>query len=256
MRRKLIAGNWKMYGSKASIHSLISAISSCEVGNIDTVVFPPYVYLDCVSELLKGSSVAIGAQNMSPVLEGAYTGEVSAKMLREVGCYYVLVGHSERRTLFHETNNVIALKYQAAIHNDLIPILCVGETAAERAAGGTEKIVLEQIHAVLKLDSGEDLLKQGLIAYEPLWAIGTGKTATPEEAESVHSLIRSNLAEQNQTLAEKIRLIYGGSVRALQAEALLSMPNVDGVLVGGASLQANEFNEIRKFQHAVISLEH
>jgi triosephosphate isomerase len=243
MRKLLIAGNWKMHGSRASIQLLLEGMK-IDAHKVDAVVFPPYVFLEQVSHLLKNTPIAWGAQNLSHEPSGAFTGEISATMLIEMGCRYVLVGHSERRSLYGESDEIVAKKLLAAHAAGLRPILCVGETQAERDSGHTNDVIFRQLAAVLHLKEGLVAMQDALIAYEPVWAIGTGRTATPEQAQDVHAMIREKVARRDPELAEKIRILYGGSVKASNAANLFIMPDIDGALVGGASLDATEFSTI------------
>ena len=246
MRKPLIAGNWKMNGSCASVDALLRAISQgvSEVSGVELAVFPPFVFLERTRRQLAGSSVAWGGQNLSSQPSGAFTGEISAEMLRDFGCRYVLVGHSERRTLFGETNEGVADKYQAALRAGLSPVLCIGETLQEREQGQTYNILRAQLDAIFTLPAGIKSFEQAVIAYEPVWAIGTGLTAQPETAQEVHAKIRGWVAEYDIKVAENLRILYGGSLKRDGAAALLSMPDIDGGLVGGASLNAEEFLDI------------
>ncbi len=239
MRSSLVIGNWKMNGSLDSVRRLLADIRQGSAAvDIELVVLPPYVYLPEAAALLAGGPVLWGAQNLSEHAAGAYTGEIAGAMLRDFGCRYVLVGHSERRSLYGETSQRVADKFLAARAAELIPVLCVGESLAEREQGMTEAVVSEQLDAVL---SRADTLVQVVIAYEPVWAIGTGQTATPEQAQAVHAFIRSRIAEHDATIARSIRLLYGGSVKASNAGELFRQPDIDGGLIGGASLDADEF---------------
>lgn len=241
MRRRLVAGNWKLHGSKAMVNSLVSdVINGLEnESRTEVAICPPFVYLQQADSLLAGSAVRLGAQNVSAEMEGAYTGEVSAAMLLDVGCTYVIVGHSERRTLYAEDDDMVGRKFHVAQQAGLIPILCVGETLEERNSGATEAVVARQLKAVIAA-AGADGLAKGVIAYEPIWAIGTGKTATPQQAQEVHEFIRE-LIRQHSSLADQCRLLYGGSVKPDNAAELFSMPDIDGGLIGGASLKAGDF---------------
>lgn len=245
MRIPLIAGNWKMNGSSQQTKQLITGIThSLENDSaIEVAIFPPFVYLSLAHSLLQNKRIQLGAQNLYPGKQGAFTGEVSASMLKDIGCHYVLIGHSERRTLFSEDLSVIAQKFKAALEAELTPILCVGEARAEREASQTEMVVQSQIDSVLNV-VGPTLWQQAVIAYEPVWAIGTGLTATPEQAQAVHHFIRKLIAQNNIALGASIRILYGGSMNAQNAAALLAMPDVDGGLVGGASLDAKQFVQI------------
>ena len=247
MRRKLVAGNWKMNGSADSARELLQGILGgvAEVAAVDLAVFPPFVYLGLVEQQLSGTAVGWGAQNLSEHASGAHTGEVAGPMLKDFHCTYVIVGHSERRTLYGESGAVVARKYAAARKCGLKPILCVGETLEEREQGITEVVVERQLKAVLDLE-GVASFADAVIAYEPVWAIGTGRTATPEQAQEVHAFIRAKLAAHDSALANQVRILYGGSVKGSNAAELLVMPDIDGGLVGGASLDAKDFLAIAK----------
>jgi triosephosphate isomerase len=241
MRRTLVAGNWKLNGSLESVRQLVEGIKAgmAEV-NSDVAVCPPYVYIPEVASLLKGSAVGWGAQDVSEHSSGAYTGEVSAPMLNDFGCKYVIVGHSERRALYGETDEITAQKFAAARKAGLIPILCVGETLQEREQGITELVVARQLDAVIDLE-GVAALGDAVIAYEPVWAIGTGKTASPYQAQEVHAFIRGKLRELDAGVADRVQILYGGSVKGANAAELFAMADIDGGLIGGASLHADEF---------------
>ena len=245
MRRPLIAGNWKMHGSRAENAELIEALLLGLPDQIpfDIVVCPPFVYLWEVARLLKASSIGLGAQSVCAEQVGAFTGESSAAMLKDVGCKYVIVGHSERRALYKEDDALVARKFLATQSQGLIPILCVGETLEERERSQTMQVVSRQLTAVLDL-AGVTALRAAVIAYEPVWAIGTGKNATPEQAQEVHAYIRAAIAARDAKIAADVRILYGGSVKAANARELFAMPDVDGGLVGGASLKADEFLKI------------
>lgn len=246
MRRKLVAGNWKMNGSLESIRALVAALKQgvgAGLSKVEVAVFPPYVYIPEVSGLLSGSEIAYGAQNISKSLSGAYTGEVSATMLNDFGCKYTIIGHSERRTIYGELDYKVELKFAAAKECGIIPILCVGETLEEFEAGRTQEIVSKQLQAVIDR-VGVSGLDDAVIAYEPVWAIGTGKTASPAQAQSVHKFIRDHIAAHNAVIAEKIVILYGGSLKAANASELFAQPDIDGGLIGGASLDASEFISI------------
>lgn len=248
MRRPLVVGNWKMNGTRSSVDELLTAL----LAGIDSVpvaevaVCPPYIFLDQTFDQLSGSKIVYGAQNVYQADEGAYTGEISPRMLREFGCTYVIVGHSERRHLMGETDGQVAEKFLFAGQNNLIPILCVGETKEQRELDHTLDVLRRQLAPILNNKETQEILANAVIAYEPVWAIGTGLTATPEEAQEVHYFIRKELANTNKNLAEKVRILYGGSVKQNNAGALFSMPDIDGGLIGGASLNAVEFLEIAK----------
>ncbi len=233
-----------MHGSRAENASLIDAIAAEFPSEpaAECIVCPPFVYLWETARLLREAeiAVALGAQDVGAEGQGAYTGEVSAAMLKDVGCGYVIVGHSERRTLYGESDPLVARKFAAAQVRGLVPILCVGEQLSEREAGRTEEVVSRQLDAVLKL-SGAESFARAVIAYEPCWAIGTGRNATPEQAEEVHRFIRARIGERNANIAPEVRILYGGSVKVGNAGELFAQPDVDGGLIGGASLKADEF---------------
>lgn len=244
MRRPLVAGNWKMHGSRAENAQLLEAlIEASDAPGVDVVVCPPFVYLWEVARLVKESSLTVGAQDVCAEAQGAFTGEVSAAMLKDVGCTYVLVGHSERRALYGEGDLLVARKFVAAQAGHLTPILCVGETLEERERGATREVVARQLDAVLDL-AGVATLARAVVAYEPVWAIGTGKTATPDQAQEVHAFIRDRISTRDAMIGGAVRLLYGGSVKASNAAELFGKPDVDGGLVGGASLKADEFLRI------------
>jgi triosephosphate isomerase len=240
MRSSLIAGNWKMNGSLQSVAELVDGIKAGDAGKAELAVFPPAVYLMKVGGMLAGSNCALGAQNVCDQETGAYTGEVAAAMLKECGCRYALVGHSERRSLYLETDQLVAARFAMAVASGLIPVLCVGETLDEREQGITEAVVARQIDAVIQL-SGIGGIAQAVIAYEPVWAIGTGKVATPDQAQEVHAFIRGKLAQLDAGIAEQVKILYGGSMNPSNAAELLSQDDIDGGLIGGASLKADDF---------------
>jgi triosephosphate isomerase len=242
MRRKLVVGNWKMFGRLARNQALLEGVLAGvrDLRNTDCAVCVPYPYLAQAQSLLQGSSVAWGAQNMSHHDEGAYTGEVAAGMLVEFGCKYVIIGHSERRGLYHESDETVAMKFDAAIKAGIKPILCVGETLAERDAGITEEVVARQLDAILNR-AGVKALEKAVLAYEPVWAIGTGKTASPDQAQAVHAFIRQRVMKLDGHVAQGLCILYGGSVKAANASELFSMADIDGGLIGGASLVAEDF---------------
>jgi triosephosphate isomerase (TIM) len=241
MRRILVAGNWKLNGSLQSVRQLVADIKA-GMGDVkaDVAVCPPYVYIPEVAQLLKGSSLGYGAQDVSDQTAGAFTGEVSAPMLNDFGCKYAIVGHSERRSLYGEGDEFTARKFAAARKAGLIPILCVGELLEEREQGITEQVVSRQLDAVIQLE-GVTALADAVIAYEPVWAIGTGKTASPQQAQDVHAFIRGKIAALDAAVAEKVQILYGGSVKGSNAAELFAMADIDGGLIGGASLAAEEF---------------
>jgi triosephosphate isomerase (TIM) len=241
-RSKLVAGNWKMHGSTAQNQDLLNAIVSRTVEREEAsiAVAVPYPYLGQAQSILANTHISWGAQNVSQHEKGAYTGEVSAAMLVDFGCRYAIVGHSERRTLYGEDSHTVALKFKAAQGAGLTPILCIGETLDQREAGVTEQVVAEQLDAVIEL-TGVNALSKSVLAYEPVWAIGTGKTATPQQAQDVHAFIRSRIAAHDIAVSTKLQVLYGGSVKASNAAELFGMPDIDGGLIGGASLVADEF---------------
>ncbi len=242
MRQPLIAGNWKMNGSRSSNKALLDGIKAGigEVKSAEVVVCAPYVYLADVEQQLAGTAIAWGAQNLSSEIKGAFTGEIAASMLLDFKCQYVIVGHSERRTLYGEDDDVVTKKFAIAHEAGLKPILCVGETLEEREQGITEDVIARQINAVMNT-LGANVLADGVIAYEPVWAIGTGITATPQQAQDVHAFIRKLIAHQDPGVAELIRIQYGGSMNAGNADELLAMHDIDGGLIGGASLKSEDF---------------
>ena len=245
MRARLVAGNWKMHGNRASSRALLDAVvkGMSEISGVECAVCVPFPYLAEAAVQLARTAVMCAAQNVSEHAQGAYTGEVSAAMLAEFDCRYVLVGHSERRQLFGETDAQVAAKFVAAQAAGLAPILCVGETLADRDAGRTESAVARQLDAVLE-KAGDAALAKSVLAYEPLWAIGTGRNATPEQAQAVHAFLRGRIAERNKEVGAQLRVLYGGSVKPANAKALFAMPDIDGGLIGGASLVAEEFLQI------------
>ena len=242
MRRKIIAGNWKMNGTVAETESLISKLLPLikAKAQVEVVVCPPFTSLQAASKLLQGSQMALGAQNMSEHPKGAYTGEISAELLLTLGVRFVILGHSERRQYHFETDGLVNLKTRAALAAGLTPIVCVGETLEQREAGHTESVIREQVQGSLAEFGANELLRI-VIAYEPVWAIGTGRTATPEQAQEVHRFIRQLTDRIDRTASEKLPILYGGSVKADNAHGLLGQPDIDGALVGGASLKADEF---------------
>jgi len=242
MRQPLVAGNWKMNGSSDSIGALLDGIKA-GMGGIHTAemaVCPPFVYLPQVAAQLAGTAIGLGAQDVSDRESGAFTGEVAANMLTDIGCKYVIVGHSERRSLYGESDDFTAAKFAAARKAGLVPILCVGELLEEREQGITEQVVARQLDAVIALE-GVGAVGGAVIAYEPVWAIGTGKTATPEQAQEVHAFIRGRLAALDAAVAERVQILYGGSMNPGNAAQLLAMPDIDGGLIGGASLKPADF---------------
>ena len=240
MRSSLIAGNWKMNGNLESAIELVEAIRAGDAGDAELAVCPPAVYLMKLGEMLAQSGIALGAQNVCDRQSGAFTGEISASMLKECGCEYAIVGHSERRTLYGESDALVAARFEMAQQGGLTPILCVGETLDERNDGVTETVVARQIDAVIEA-SGIDAFARAVIAYEPVWAIGTGQVATPEQAQAVHAFIRARLEQLNAEIAAQLRILYGGSMNPANAAELLSQADIDGGLIGGASLKADDF---------------
>ena len=243
MRTRLVAGNWKMNGSLAANAALAGALLRgvpSLPGGVECALCVPFPYLAQVAGLIQGSPIRLGAQNLSEHASGAFTGEVSAAMLAELGCGLVLVGHSERRTLYGETDAKVAAKFRAAQAAGLVPVLCVGETLAEREAGSTERTVGRQLDAVIAA-AGVGALANAVLAYEPVWAIGTGRTAAPAEAQAVHAFLRARVAAAAAAVAGGLRILYGGSVKASNAAQIFAQPDVDGGLIGGASLVADDF---------------
>ena len=244
MRNKLIAGNWKMNLTGVQIDALVSALSKQHLpASVDVVLLPAFPYLTQVNALLLTGQLKLGAQNICAQALGAYTGEVAGEMLRDVGCDYVLVGHSERRALFAESDQLVAEKFARAVLCGLKPILCVGETLPERESGAAFTVIKRQLDTVIA-HFGIAMFEHAVLAYEPVWAIGTGRTASPEQAQEVHAYLRSQIAAHSAKLAGLIQILYGGSVKGANAKELLNMADIDGALVGGASLKASDFQEI------------
>lgn len=247
MRKKIVAGNWKMYNNKTETFELISQLKERLVGNtpdVEIVICPPFTSIELAGELIKNSPIRLGAQNMHSEIEGAYTGEISAKMLKSFGVEYVILGHSERRTYFKESDEFINQKIKRAIEFDLKPIFCLGETLEEREGEKTFEVVERQLtnglFGITRLD-----LEKIVIAYEPVWAIGTGKTATPEQAQEVQAFLRRKIAQLYDTeIANEIKILYGGSVKPENARDLFKQPDIDGGLIGGACLKADSFYQI------------
>ncbi|MCE2872734.1 MAG: triose-phosphate isomerase [Xanthomonadales bacterium] len=243
-RRSLVAGNWKMHGSRAANASLLQGVRAVAPAGVEIVLCPPFVYLPEAAVALAGSAIGLGAQDLSAEAgQGAYTGEIGGAMLRDVGCSHVIVGHSERRARHKESDAEVARKAVAALAAGLVPIVCVGETLEERDAGATPAVVGRQLAAVLD-GCGVDAFRTLVIAYEPVWAIGTGRTASPEQAQEIHAFLRGLIASRDATIAGSARLLYGGSVKAGNAAELFAMPDIDGGLIGGASLKVDEFAAI------------
>ena len=249
-RRPLLAGNWKMYGTRAEAERLLAALKPEVAGLTDreVVVAPPFTALETAARVLAGSPIRLAAQNLHWELQGAFTGEVSGPMLRELGCSYVIIGHSERRQYFAESDEQVARKVQAAQRDGLVPIVCVGETLQERERGETLTVIRRQIQDGLQ-GQEKAAIAALVIAYEPVWAIGTGRTATPDQAQEVHAAIRVTLAAMaDQTTADAVRILYGGSVKADNVDGLMAQADIDGALVGGASLQVDSFARIVHFR--------
>ena len=241
MRQTMVAGNWKMNGTTNGVRELVNGIKAGLDGqSAEVVVCPPFVYVPVVAAEIADSAITLAAQNMSHEDAGAFTGEVSGPMLKDVGCEYVILAHSERRAMYGETDEVAASKYGAALKNNLMPIFCIGETLEEREQGITEDVVARQVDAIIDAE-GVASLANAVLAYEPVWAIGTGKTATPEQAQSVHAFIRNRIAEQDAGIAEGLRILYGGSMNPGNAAELIAQPDIDGGLIGGASLKSEDF---------------
>lgn len=254
MRKPIIAGNWKMNKTIAEALDIVKELrfKLTAVSDVDIVVCPPFLAVSAVYQFLKGSNIKVGAQNSYFEKKGAFTGEVSPLMLKETGCQYVILGHSERRQYFKETDEFINKKVKAALSEGLFPIVCVGESLEEREKNITNDVVKRQINGVLKNITDEDMLKV-VIAYEPVWAIGTGKNATPQEAEEVHKLIRGLVSKlYNSEIAEGVRIQYGGSVKPDNISILMAQEDIDGALVGGASLEAESFVKLVKYERRQI----
>ncbi|MCU1726281.1 triose-phosphate isomerase [Pseudomonas sp. 7P_10.2_Bac1] len=245
MRRTMVAGNWKMHGTRASVAELIDGLRNLDLpSGVDVAVFPSDLFIDRVINGLKDAPISVGAQDAAiDAKQGALTGEISPSQLVDAGCKLVLVGHSERRLILGESNETLNRKFAAAQASGLTPVLCIGETLEQREAGRTLEVVEHQLSAVID-EFGIDVFASAVIAYEPVWAIGTGLTATPQQAQDVHAAIRAQLAQKNPEVAQHVRLLYGGSVKAANAVELFSMPDIDGGLIGGASLNADEFGAI------------
>ncbi|NOQ13951.1 MAG: triose-phosphate isomerase [Methyloprofundus sp.] len=244
MRRNLVVGNWKMKINHQSAQELVDGlIAGMPAVDADIAVCPPFLYIPEVSQRLANTSISWGAQNVATHIEGAYTGEIAAVMLKDFNCKYAIVGHSERRANYADTDITVAQRFQQAIDAGIIPVLAIGELLEDREQGRTFDVVAKQLNAVIDF-AGIDSFQNAVIAYEPVWAIGTGKTASAEQAQEVHLYIRQLLAEKNQQIAENMQILYGGSVKPQNAEALFAMPDIDGALVGGDSLSADSFLKI------------
>jgi len=242
MRQPMVAGNWKMNGSHQSVSDLVSGIKAGlgAVKAVEVVVCPPFIYIPTVHAAIAGSAIKLGAQNMCEQDSGAFTGEISGPMLKDNGCEYVIIGHSERRSLYGESDEITAIKYAAVLKNGLKPIFCIGETLEEREQGITEQVCARQLDAILNT-AGVASLANAVIAYEPVWAIGTGKTATPEQAQDVHAFIRNKISDQDSAIAEGLRILYGGSMNPGNVVELIAKADIDGGLIGGASLKPDDF---------------
>lgn len=245
IRQKIVAGNWKMNGSKESIDSLVNGLLKMKGSSSEVVIAPPFPYLSQVCDLVGSASLVLAAQNVSHEVKGAYTGEVSASMLGDFGIKYVLLGHSERRSIYGEADALVASKVKTTLEFGLIPMLCIGETLEERQSGQTLAVCERQLQAVIA-EVGIESFGKMVVAYEPVWAIGTGLSASAEQAQEVHESIRAFLAKSSESVSQKVQILYGGSVKASTSSALFQMPDVDGALVGGASLDAEEFIAIVK----------
>lgn len=245
MRRPMVAGNWKMHGTRAGVADLLKGLRNMPLsGGVEVAVFPPLLFINEVVDGLQGTEIAVGAQNSAVQPEqGALTGEVAPVQLVDAGCKLVLIGHSERRQIIGESEEVLKCKFAAAQASGLKPVLCIGETLEEREAGKTLEVVRRQLSSIIEA-FGVSAFANAVIAYEPVWAIGTGLTATPQQAQDVHAAIRAQLAAEDAGVAEKVQLLYGGSVKAANAAELFGMPDIDGGLIGGASLNADEFGAI------------
>ncbi len=242
MRQPLVAGNWKMNGSAASAATLLAGIKDgmSGISKTQVLVCPPFPYLSLAVAALTGSGVAVGAQNACTEASGAYTGEVAAPMIKDLGCTYVILGHSERRQYYGETDAIVAAKYAQVLAAGLTPILCVGETLEERERGETEAVVARHLDGVMET-AGVEAIARGVVAYEPVWAIGTGRTATPEQAQEVHAFLRNRIAAKSAEVAAGVRILYGGSMKPDNAMELMAKADIDGGLIGGASLKAADF---------------
>jgi triosephosphate isomerase (TIM) len=242
MRQIMIAGNWKMNGSTSSVKELVAGIKSgmASVNKATVVVCPPALYIPQVMAGIAGSKIKCGSQNICDQDKGAFTGELAGSMLKDLGCEYAIIGHSERRSLYGESDALVAQRFAAARRNGIKPLFCIGETLEQREKGITNEVCSRQIDAVIKLE-GVKALADGVIAYEPIWAIGTGKTASPEQAQAVHAFIREKIAKLDANVAAGLQILYGGSMNAANAAELLAQPDIDGGLIGGASLKAEDF---------------
>jgi triosephosphate isomerase len=242
MRTTLVAGNWKMNGSRESVKELINGIieSARSLSGVEVAVCPPHIFIADVTAAVADSNVAVGSQDVCTELKGAYTGETSVEMVRDFGCKYAIIGHSERRTLYGETDEVVARKFSIVKNAGLIPVFCIGETLEEREQNITEEVCARQIDAVFAAE-GDNAFDDAVIAYEPVWAIGTGKTASPEQAQDVHAFIRKHISAHNADIASRVQILYGGSMNPSNAKDLIQQTDIDGGLIGGASLKVEDF---------------
>jgi triosephosphate isomerase len=242
MRTPLVAGNWKMNGSRESVKELINGVvkGAKSLNNVNIAVCPPTIYIADVAAIANGSNISVGSQDICTELKGAFTGETSIEMIKDFSCQYAIVGHSERRTLYGESDQIVAEKFMVVKNSGIIPIFCIGETLEERELNITEEVCARQIDAVFSI-AGDDAFTNSVIAYEPVWAIGTGKTASPEQAQAVHAFIRQHIAKRNADIAKKVQILYGGSMNPANAKELIGQTDIDGVLIGGASLKINDF---------------
>ena len=245
MRRPIVAANWKLNGNRSMVNSLVAAVNkhAASAVSADVVICPPFPYLADSQQLIDQNNAYLGAQNVAKETQGAYTGEVSAEMLAEMGCRFVIIGHSERRQYYAESNGIVADKFVRVQEAGLIPIVCVGESLQQREQGKMEETIIRQVQAVIA-KAGINSFDNAVIAYEPIWAIGTGETATPDQAQQVHALIRGEVVQQSESIASELRILYGGSVKADNAAELFTQADIDGGLIGGASLDADQFNAI------------
>ncbi|MCU7938233.1 MAG: triose-phosphate isomerase [gamma proteobacterium symbiont of Bathyaustriella thionipta] len=242
MRTPLVAGNWKMNGSRASVKELINGVveGAKSLNGVEVAVCPSMIHIADVTAIAGGSNVAVGSQDACTELKGAFTGETSIDMIKDFGCQYAIIGHSERRTIYGETDEIVAEKYSVVKKAGVTPIFCIGETLEERETNITEEVCARQIDAVFAAE-GDNAFEGSVIAYEPVWAIGTGKTASPEQAQAVHAFIRQHIARRNADIAEKVQILYGGSMNPANAKELIGQTDIDGGLIGGASLKAEDF---------------
>jgi len=251
MRQSLVIGNWKMNGTRASAQALAQGIiAGLGTSNAALAICVPYLHIPDISQVVSGTQLALGSQNIADKAAGAFTGEISASMLAEFGCQYALVGHSERRSYYGDTDATVAARFAQAQEHNIIPVLCVGETLEEREQDQTFQVINKQLDAVIDV-AGVAAFSRAVVAYEPVWAIGTGKTASDEQAQEVHSHIRKYFADKDQAIADKLQILYGGSAKPDNAKGLFAMPDIDGGLIGGASLDAESFLKIYNSTKAV-----